>query len=242
MTTYPALKRWLAAGLTCLVIGTAFFFILREGNTTPPSPEVTPGKKGNHDWTMYGGTLSRNMVNLDVKNMPVKWVDDDDKLIAKHILWKSDLGSKAYGGPVVAGGRVLIGTNNKNPRDKKWSFIDPKTGKLVDLGVMMCFNEANGKFEWQAIHEKLPIGRVQDWPEEGICSTPFVEGDKFYYVSNRCELVRADIKNGKADWKLDMIKDLGVFPHNISSCSSLVVGDHVWLVTSNGVDGGHLNV
>jgi outer membrane protein assembly factor BamB len=163
-------------------------------------------------------------------------------LIAKHILWSADLGSKAYGGPIIAGGRILIGTNNKKPRDKKWNFIDPKTGKLVDLGVMMCFKESNGNFEWQAIHEKLPIGRVQDWPEEGICSTPFVEGDKFYYVSNRCELVRADIKTGKPDWTLDMIKDLGVYPHNIADCSPLVIGDHVWLVTSNGVDGGHLNV
>src|SRR5262249_38421458 len=57
----------------------------------------------------------------------------------------------------------------------------------------------------------------------------------------RCELVCATLK-GEVEWRLDMIGKLGVFPHNIADCSPLVVGDHVWLVTSNGVDEGHLNV
>ena len=250
MTAYPSLKRWLAAGLTLVVIGAALFFISRNGpDANPLEPNARAAQDGKQDWTMYGGTPSRNMVNLAVKGMPVKWADkvaDENQkpiLIAKNILWTADLGSKAYGGPIVAGGKVFIGTNNMNPRDKKWIEKEgPKKGRPIDLGVLMCFDESSGKFNWQAVHEKLPIGRVQDWPEEGICSTPFVEGDKFYYVSNRCELIRADVKTGKADWTLDMIKELGVFPHNIADCSPLIVGDHIWLVTSNGVDGGHINV
>src|SRR5947209_10247898 len=39
-----------------------------------------------------------------------------------------------------------------------------------------------------------------------------------------------------------MIKTLGVFPHNISDCSPLLVGDHVFCITSNGVDEDHINV
>ena len=48
--------------------------------------------------------------------------------------------------------------------------------------------------------------------------------------------------DGKTVWKLDMIKELGVFPHNLSTSSPLVVGDMVFAVTSNGVDEDHINI
>jgi outer membrane protein assembly factor BamB len=240
MTAYPSLKRWLAAGLTMIVVGAVIYLVTRNGAGSDPLENAVAaqgGKKG-QDWLMYGGSHSRNMVNLTAKNLPVKWTDKDGNLIAKQIIWSVDLGSKAYGGPIAAGGRIIVGTNNQKPRDPKWI----KDGESIDLGVVMCFDQAKGDFLWQTVHEKLKIGRVQDWPREGICSTPCVEGDKFYYVSNRCELVCADVKTGKADWTLDMIKTLGVFPHNIADCSPLIVGDYVWLITANGVDGGHISV
>lgn len=235
MTRYPSLKRSFAAALTLGVIGTAIFLVAR--NSAVP-PVAAQGKvTGAQDWTMYGGTPARNMVNLAAKGLPAEW-DVDAK---KNIKWVAKLGSKAYGGPTVAGGRVFIGTNNMDPRDPKWAYIE-KDGKPVDLGVVMCFDEAKGDFLWQAVHKKLPGGQVIDWPYEGICSSPVVEGERMYYVSNRCEVVCADVKTGKANWTLDMIGKLGVFPHNISDCSPLLVGDHLWVVTSNGVDAGHINV
>lgn len=39
-----------------------------------------------------------------------------------------------------------------------------------------------------------------------------------------------------------MREELGVFPHNVSSCSPLVVGDVVYCATSNGVDWSHKNI
>ena len=39
-----------------------------------------------------------------------------------------------------------------------------------------------------------------------------------------------------------MIGKLGVFPHNLSDCSPLIVGDDLYVVTANGVDEGHINV
>src|SRR5262249_20270063 len=63
-----------------------------------------------------------------------------------------------------------------------------------------------------------------------------------YYVSNRCELVCADTADGQPVWKLDMMKELNVFPHNLAVCSPLVAGNLVFVVTGNGVDEGHLNV
>lgn len=242
MTTYPALKRWLAAGLTLALIGTPIlFWLTRDGDGTSPldpARATAQGKGKPGDWTMYGGTTARNMVNTTEKDLPVTW-DVDEK---KGVKWVADLGSKAYGGPIIANGQVFIGTNNENPRDKKWNFIDKKTGLLVDLGVVMSFEEASGKFLWQAVFEKLPGGQVVDWPREGVCSSPVIEGDKMYYVSNRCEVVCANIKDGSFEWRTDMVKDLGVFPHNISNCSPLLVGDNLFVITSNGVNEDHINV
>src|SRR5262249_11859567 len=69
-----------------------------------------------------------------------------------------------------------------------------------------------------------------------------IEGDRMYYVSNRCEVVCAEAATGKEKWKLDMMGQLGVFPHNISACSPLIVGDKLFVITANGVDEGHINV
>ena len=39
-----------------------------------------------------------------------------------------------------------------------------------------------------------------------------------------------------------MIKELGVFPHNLTASCPLIVGDDLYVVTANGVDEGHINV
>jgi outer membrane protein assembly factor BamB len=58
----------------------------------------------------------------------------------------------------------------------------------------------------------------------------------------RCQLVCANTADGKDVWVLDMIGQLGVFPHNLATCSPLLLGDLVFVVTGNGVDRGHINV
>jgi outer membrane protein assembly factor BamB len=200
------------------------------------------------DWPMWAGSHSRNMVST-AKNLPSKW----DVKANANIRWSAVIGSQNYGNPVIQGDLLLVGTNNGaelNPEIKG------------DKGVLMCFRAADGEFLWQAVHDKLSAGRVNDWPEQGICSAPAIVGDRIYYVSNRCELVCADIKgftDGENDgpfkdekyvskidgdfvWILDMIEELGAFPHNLATSSPLVVGDIVYLLTSNGVDEGHLEL
>jgi len=54
---------------------------------------------------------------------------------------------------------------------------------------MMCFDEATGNFLWQLSVPKLKEGRVNDWPGIGICSSPTVDGDRVYVVTNRGELL-----------------------------------------------------
>ena len=239
MKAYPNLTRCLAA----LISGAVFAVIVIVAvvaNNTQKSADEAQVKSSADSWPMFGGSASRNMVNLHAKNLPVKW-DIGKKT---NIQWFADLGSKAYGGPVVVGGKVFIGTNNMKPRDAKYTVKSKKDGKLVpiDMGILMAFSEAKGDFLWQTAYAKLAAGRVVDWPEEGICSSPVVEADRMYYTSNRCEVVCAPTDGGKPHWKLDMIKDLGVFPHNLTVCSPLLVGDKLFLITANGVDEGHINV
>jgi outer membrane protein assembly factor BamB len=202
-------------------------------------------KKG--DWPMWGGTPDRNMVS-DETGIPAEW----NVKTGKNILWSAPLGSQTYGNPVIAGGKIYVGTNNGG------EFRPKAKG---DKGVVLCFDEKTGKMLWQATHDKLPTGQVNDWPEQGVCSACVVEGDRLYYVSNRCELVCADVNgflddkndgvqdekyNEKQDadiiWTLDMIDQLGVFPHNLATSSPVMAGDLVYIMTSNGVDEGHLNL
>ena len=183
---------------------------------------------------MWGGTPQRNMVNTVEKNIPDTW----DITTGQNIKWVAQLGSQAFSTPTVAGGKIFVGTNNQFERQPKVKG---------DKGVVMCFRESDGKFLWQIVHDKLAAGRVNDWPQQGICSTCCVDGNRVYYVSNRCELVCADVEgandgsgNGKILWKLDMIKDLGVFPHNMAASSPNIDGDLVYVVTGNGVDESHI--
>jgi outer membrane protein assembly factor BamB len=221
------------------------------------------------DWPMWGGSQSRNMVTT-AKGIPDDIVSGKflpksetiDMKTTKNVRWVAKLGSQSYGTPVVAGGRVYVGTNNEAPRDPA------QTG---DRGVLMCFDEKTGEFLWQLAVPKLGTGKVSDWEYVGICSSAAIEGDRGYVVSNRGDIICFDVK-GMADgnagpftgeakfsspdgkevpihpkmadiiWVKDIRAELGVFPHNISSCSPLIVGDKLFVATSNGVDWSHLNI
>ena len=197
---------------------------------------------------MWGFTPQRNMVIAET-GLADRW----DLESGQNIKWTAELGSQTYGGPLVVGGQVFVGTNNQRMRNPKLAG---------DRGVVMAFRAEDGAFLWQSTHTKLPAGRVNDWPQQGICSTPFVEGDRLYYVSNRCELVSVDTngfrdgendgpftqeeENGPIDadliWVLDMIDQLGVFPHNLATCSPVGAGELLFVVTGNGVDEGHVHI
>jgi outer membrane protein assembly factor BamB len=49
-------------------------------------------------------------------------------------------------------------------------------------------------------------------------------------------------KDGDIIWRYDMIDELGVFPHNASDGSPLLVGDLLYVNTSNGQDWTHSNI
>jgi outer membrane protein assembly factor BamB len=184
------------------------------------------------DWPTFGGSPARNMANTVAKNIPEDWSVKEGE--QKNIKWTAQLGTTSYGGPVIAGGRVFVGTNNGKPRNPQIKG---------DKGVLMCFRESDGQFLWQAVHDKLPDPNENDWPEQGIPGTPTVDGDHVYYVNNRAEVVCAttagnpQTHEAQIVWKTDLVKDLKVYPHMIASSSPLVVGEQVFVVTSHGVEG-----
>jgi outer membrane protein assembly factor BamB len=232
-----------AASVVRLLLGLSLALITLVG-----SPRLTASDPGTGDWPMWGGTPDRNMVS-SMKGLPTEW----DVQTKKNVKWVARLGSQAYGNPVVADGKVFIGTNNEKPRDPK------QTG---DRGVLMAFRESDGEFLWQQTHEKLSAGRANDWPYQGIASSPVVEGKRLYYVSNRSVVWCLDtegFQDGKNDgpvtnetltgphdadviWSFDMMEEVGNYPHNMSNSSPVIWGDLVFLSTSNGQDESHVHI
>jgi outer membrane protein assembly factor BamB len=211
---------------------------------------VAKMKVGPHDWPEWGGWGSRNNTP-EGKNIPIKW-NPDDKL---NIRWQAKLGSQTYGNPVVANGKIYVGTNNGAGYIKRYPAD-------FDLGCLLCFDEKTGKFLWQHSSPKLPQGRVNDWPMQGICCSPWADGDRLWYVTSRGEVVCLDAEgfyDGENDgpykaepnqnkdeadviWRYDMMQSMGVSQHNMCSCSITGAGDVIFVCTSNGVDDSHVNI
>jgi outer membrane protein assembly factor BamB len=173
----------------------------------------------------FGGGIDRNMVNLVDKNVPTTWSVIDGKL--QNIKWVVDVGTRSYGGPVIHGGRVFVGTNNDQPRDPK---------NKDTLAVLMCFRESDGAFLYQILHTLPGANVIREALHDGLCSTPTCEGEFVYYCTPGCEVVSIHAKDGKIAWKYDMMKELKVFPCYLCNCSPLVVGDLVFVLTGNGTD------
>src|SRR5512143_343168 len=142
---------------------------IKIGYTLLALAGVAPFPLISQDWPMLGGSAQRNMASA-MMDLPESW----DVKSGKNIKWKAQIGSTSYGNPVVADGKIFLGTNNGNPRNP---------GIQGDRGVLMCFRESDGKVLWQAVSDRLESGSENDCPEQGICSSPAVEENRPYYVT-----------------------------------------------------------
>jgi outer membrane protein assembly factor BamB len=206
----------------------------------------------------WGERYTRNMVSAET-GLP----DSFDPETGRNIRWSVPLGTSCYSTPVVAGGKVLIGTNNGRPRDEKHQG---------DRGVFFCLSEDDGSLLWQLVVPKLHEDIYFDWPRAGMCSTATVEGDRVYTVTNRDEVVCLDL-NGLANgndgpfrdegrhmtpqdqpamdtgpldadiiWLLDLRAEAGVRPHDSAHCGVLMDGPILYVNTSNGLNSKHSGV
>jgi outer membrane protein assembly factor BamB len=210
------------------------------------------------DQPQWGTAWERNMVSQE-KGLPHTF----DPKTGNNIRWTAPLGTEAHSSPVIADGRVYIGTNNANPRDPKHQG---------DRGVLMCLDEKTGELNWQLIVPKREEDRYFDWPRSGISSPATVEGDRVYVVTNRGEVVCLDVhglsngnqgpyKNearhmtpngqssmalGKLDadiiWLFDLTTGAGIWSHDGAHSSILIHGPHLYLNTATGVDNTHRKI
>lgn len=210
------------------------------------------------DQPQWGQQYTRNMVS-DEKNLP----DTFDVATGQNIKWAVKLGNQTFSTPIVAGGKVFIGTNNDRPRDETHKG---------DRGVMMCLDEKTGDLLWQLVVPKFSNDPYWDWTGTGICSPPTVEANRVYLVTNRGEVVCMDINglagenhgpfldeanhmapNGKpaepttktdADilWLFDIVHQAGIRQHDAACASILIHGQFLYLNTSNGVDNTHRKI
>jgi outer membrane protein assembly factor BamB len=219
------------------------------------------------DWPQWGGTAARNMAAHE-RDIPAIFVPGTKRSdgsgielrTTQNVKWVARLGSETYSSPVVAGGRVFIGTNDTTLTDPRFE----QTGG----GVLLCLDEATGQLLWRLVVPRMTAGRKSsdfDAMDLGICSSPAVDGNRVYVVTNRDEVLCLDV-NGMANgndgpftderqfevpaghapvelgpkdadiiWRFDMA-GLPVFPHDAAASSVLVYGDVVYVGTGNGVD------
>lgn len=210
------------------------------------------------DRPQWGHRYSRNMVS-DETDLPATF----DPETGMNVRWTAALGTETNSTPVIAGGKVIIGTNNGQPRD-------PRHGGY--RGVLLCLDEKTGELCWQLVVPRFETKKYLDWRTGGICSSATVEGNRVYVVSNRAEVMCLDL-DGQANgndgpyldegrhmapagaapmkvtsidadivWRFDMPAEIGVHPHD-SPCSSILIdGQYLYLNTSNGVDRTHSRI
>lgn len=205
----------------------------------PAFGQAPTSRPAGGDWPMAGGGPHRNAVSAE-RNIPQQW----DIKTRENIKWVAPLGTTTYGSPVVAGGKVYVSTNNGG---------EYRPHSKGDKGCVLCFDEQTGKLLWQATHDRHPAGDEYFYPDQGIASKPYVDGERLYYVSNRCELVCADSSgfyDGENDgpftsekhtdkqdadfvWILDMFAELDVRPNALPASSPVGAGDLIFVCTGN---------
>ncbi|MFW6124946.1 MAG: PQQ-binding-like beta-propeller repeat protein, partial [Pirellulales bacterium] len=149
---------------------------------------VSPATAG--DRPQWGRAWSRNMVSSET-DLPAEFepgrrnrqTGGIDLPADSRVRWVVPTGSETCGTPVVAGGRVYVGTNNAQPRDPRYQG---------DRGVLMCLDERTGRLHWQLVVPKLTRVKWGDWRMIGLTSPPTIEGDRAYVVSNRDAILCLD--------------------------------------------------
>src|SRR4051794_1608952 len=147
------------------------------------------------DQPQWGQAWSRNMVSPE-RGLP----DSFDPASGKNVKWVAPLGSQSYGSPIVARGRVFIGTNNDHPRDPRHAG---------DRAVLLCLDERDGHLLWQFVVPKISEDegdKFLDWPKAGFASEPTIDGDHVYTLTNRGEVVCLDLA-GMSDGNNGPYKD-----------------------------------
>lgn len=215
------------------------------------------------DWPEWCGNDARNAVSSET-HLPAQFVPNPSLADATtappaggeptQLKWKVRLHTHAYGGPVVANGKIFIGINDR-----------------AGGGAVLGLEEATGRELWRLTIPRM-LTEWQDFNYDdlslGICSTPTVADRRLYVVTNRDEVLCLDpdgrVHTAEPDvarliagseqppmttdsnavgivWRFDMIMEehVAAWPQDAADCSVLVHGEQVFVCPSNGVNRGH---
>lgn len=163
------------------------------------------------DWPALGRDGSRNSVSAE-KDPPTLWRperrDRNGKSISESqgIRWTVKLGVNSYSSPVVSGGLVWIGLSDLRKRDDKEDYVP----------LLQCFRAADGKRLYEFVSPQIGNGR-QDAGWSGLGSSPLIEGDRLWIMTNRAEVLCWDIgplQRGEGEpcelWRLDCIEQFDI--------------------------------
>ena len=227
---------------------------------------------GGADWPAWGGhDLGRNMY-AKATGLPDHFdagktksgSDEIDLKTTKNVKWAVKLGSQSYGNPTVYKGKVFVGTNNESPRDPRhvgdrsilmcfdektgeflWQLVVPKlkSGKVNDWELLGLFSAPvhDSKYLYLVTSRCevlcLDINGMADGNDG-----PYKDEAKYVVMDTGKPPIEPGPKDADIVWRYDMMDELGVFPHNASNCNILLLGDLLYVCTSNGQDWTHVNV
>ena len=217
------------------------------------------------DWPQWGGLdLGRNMVSAEI-GLPEVFTTQGET--NDNVRWRAPMGTYVYGNPTIANGRVFVGTDDyllqDDPRFQRTHggmvhCLDEKTGQLLWRLVV----PARPK-------DRLPANAHYTHQNIGTCSAVAVAGQRAYLMTSACEIMCLNVNGQAAGntgpfkdeaqymagaghppialgphdadiiWKFDLIEQLGICPHDVTSCSPLVDGRFLYSTTCNGVNYEH---
>ena len=197
------------------------------------------------DWPCWAGpegTMSAREGDLPDSFEPVRYTpprgkDGDEPnepplKPGRNVKWVVRTGFRTNGSPVVAQGRVLLGTAVRG------FFPDKRRGNERGSGLLLCVDERTGELLWR-LHMPQLLEKIAPHSDSGfgVCSTPTVEGDRVYVVSSRGELLCLDLR-GQANGNDGPFTDEGTFlaGYDARTCKPLppvevkaTDGDIIWL-------------
>ena len=192
------------------------------------------------------GRTSNRVSSISSKNGPQTWnpkkvlgepADMDAKsesgARAGFVKWKKGDFWDVMCDPAFANGLLWIGTAN------------PIGKKTEDASVLACFDAMTGALLYQHVSPKIGVAS-QDWAGTGNTSTPFIEGNRLWFCTNRLEVIRLNIlplveRKGDpiVEWIVDLKTRFHVVPKDVhlgnraSRCSIVGVDGRIFVNTTN---------
>jgi len=159
--------------------------------------------------------------------------------------------------PKHQGDRSILKCFDEKTGEFLWQLVIPKlaSGKVNDWEGLGLLSAATITVEGKRVYITTSRCEVMCLDIQGMADgndgpykdeAKYVVKDVFLDKGKPTERPAPPIEPGPKDadiiWVYDMMDELGVFPHNASNGSLLIVGDLVYATTSNGQDWTHSNI